>query len=153
MGGVHLLQVASIALSLCTLVFVLMTDRGAHTRRRGHATGGALPMVNPLARWHAGGHVPRGASTFAKVGVLTQDTAVDPAVVLPLFSRQSMTRRHRWQYHTVNDTFRAAAGVQLTVSYNTRDCTQELACDEVHSGDAVHVHGYSQPFVVSLYGH
>ena len=151
--ALHWMQTFSIGLSIATLILVV------HVLLHSKQSPSSQRLVGPthhrpsLHRWHHAGHAPTNSSTFTKIGMLTKDTAEEPALVLPLFGKRSPTRRHRWMYHTVNDTYRSISGVQLPVSYQNRDCTEELACDEVYSGDTVYVHGYSEGFTVSIYGH
>lgn len=93
-------------------------------------------------------HYHRNSSS--KIGFLTSKGLSDP-VILPLFGEQAPNRRHRWNYHTMNDTQQRSSSVKLPIMFKDRDCMDEVACDEVYGGDIMRVHGYEQPFVVHVY--
>lgn len=93
---------------------------------------------------------PHGADSFRKIGFLTSRELAD-SVILPLFGEAAPYRRHRWNYYTMTDTHQSLSSVKLPVMYRERSCVDEVACDEIYTGDIVRVHGYESPFVVHVY--
>ena len=88
--------------------------------------------------------------SFRKVGFLTSRELAD-SVILPLFGEIAPYRRHRWNYYTVTDTHQSLSSVKLPVLHKERSCVDEVACEELYSGDIVRVHGYESPFTVHVY--
>lgn len=76
----------------------------------------------PLAQKHD--------KVFKQVGIVF---SVDANERFPLFWRAAPHRRHRHQYYVATPT----AGVQLAVRTGGRDCTEELGCEQIASGDEV----------------
>jgi hypothetical protein len=103
----------------------------------------------PLSRPRVHSH-PHGTDSFRKIGFLTSRELAD-SVILPLFGEPAPYRRHRWNYYTVTDTQQSLSSVKLPVVYRDRICVNEVACDEIYTGDIVRVHGYESPFVVHVY--
>lgn len=87
---------------------------------------------------------------FRKIGFLTSREMSDH-VIMPLFGEPAPYRRQRYNYYTVNDTHNALSIVKLPLYHRDRDCTDEVACDEIYSGDLIRVHGYEAPFVAEVY--
>lgn len=103
----------------------------------------------PLSRPRVHSH-PHGTNSFRKIGFLTSRELAD-SVILPLFGEPAPYRRHRWNYYTMTDTHQSLSSVKLPVMYRERSCVDEVACDEIYTGDIVRVHGYESPFVVHVY--
>lgn len=103
----------------------------------------------PLSRPRLHSH-PHNTDSFRKIGFLTSRELAD-SVILPLFGEPAPYRRHRWNYYTMTDTHQSLSSVKLPVMYRDRSCVDEVACDEIYTGDIVRVHGYESPFVVHLY--
>ena len=89
-------------------------------------------------------------SPVGKIGFLTSRELAD-SLIMPLFGERAPFRRHRYNYYTVNDPRNSLSEVKLPVYHNERDCTDEVACDEIYSGDIVRVHGYDSAFTVVIY--
>ena len=105
-----------------------------------------LPSIQgPQGHYH-----PHGKWNFRKIGFLTSREMADP-IIMPLFGEPAPYRRHRHNYYTVNDTHNTLSAVNLPLYHKDRDCTDEVACDEIYSGDLVRVHGYESPFVAEVY--
>ena len=102
-------------------------------------------MQGPQGHYH-----PHGKWNFRKIGFLTSREMADP-IIMPLFGEPAPYRRHRYNYYTVNDTHNAISAVNLPLYHKDRDCTDEVACDEIYSGDLIRVHGYEAPFVAEVY--
>jgi hypothetical protein len=64
---------------------------------------------------------------------VVQVTAAAPRTY-PLMGRRSWARRGRWFYHTVTDN-----GIRVPVHSGRRNCMEDLACDELMTGDEVTV--------------
>lgn len=105
--------------------------------------------IHSLSRPRVHSH-PHGTDSFRKIGFLTSRELAD-SVILPLFGEAAPYRRHRWNYYTMTDTHQSLSSVKLPVMYRERSCVDEVACDEIYTGDIVRVHGYESPFVVHVY--
>jgi hypothetical protein len=105
----------------------------------------SFPLSQPNVHSH-----PHGTDSFRKIGFLTSRELAD-SVILPLFGDPAPYRRHRWNYYTMTDTHQRLSSVKLPVMYRERSCVDEVACDEIYTGDIVRVHGYESPFVVHVY--
>lgn len=105
----------------------------------------SFPFSPPRVHSH-----PHGTDSIRKIGFLTSRELAD-SVILPLFGEPAPYRRHRWNYYTMTDTHQSLSSVKLPVMYRERSCVDEVACDEIYTGDIVRVHGYESPFVVHVY--
>ena len=99
---------------------------------------------------HSNHSHPHSTDSLRKIGFLTSRELAD-SVILPLFGEPASYRRHRWNYYTMTDTQQSLSSVKLPVMYRDRSCVDEVACDEIYTGDIVRVHGYDPPFVVHVY--
>ena len=70
------------------------------------------------------------AAPFVQIGIVY---SVDADKRLPLYGRPAPFRRHRYQYFVTTDT----PNVHLAVRAAGRDCSDEVGCDELSSGDEV----------------
>lgn len=70
--------------------------------------------------------------TFKQLGYII---IAESGQLLPLYGRESQTRRYRWNYYTLVD------GIKVAVTNGLRDCMEELGCEELFDGDAVQVDG------------
>jgi len=108
----------------------------------GPATG--VNVTDPL-----GPPAYRNAGPYGVVGSIVAETANGTRQILPLYAREAPYRRGRYNYYTTTDTNNP---VQVAVSFNKRNCLQELGCDQIQDGDQVDVSAYGPyPFKVSLY--
>jgi hypothetical protein len=67
---------------------------------------------------------------------------------LPLYGKEVHGRRDRYHYYT------STTGEQvysLPVTHDTRDCMDDLGCQELYGNESVSVLGKSQPYQASLY--
>ena len=92
----------------------------------------------------------RSDTSYRTIGFLTSRGATQPSQILPLYGAHAPHRRHRHNYHTVSDA-REHLSVRLPVLYNNRDCTDEVACEELLGSEVVRVHGQNEDFTVTLY--
>ena len=87
--------------------------------------------------------VPR---EYAVVGYLHSTTTPQ---VYPLYGRASRTNTDRWNYYTVTDRL---SNIRLPLqSFDGRDCTADMGCDELHDGQHVNIPGVPGSFQVRVY--
>jgi len=67
---------------------------------------------------------------------------------LPLYGKSSSLYRGRYNYYssTTGDM-----SFSLPVSYNGRDCTEDIGCDEFYGGESVTVTGQPGTFTTNIY--
>jgi hypothetical protein len=145
------------AVAACLLVVVSLslasvfwtTPRPSHAPHAPHALHHRShsitlhPPARPLP-------IPRLDTAYRTLGFLTSRGLRQPAQVLPLYGAHAPHRRHRFNYYTLSDS-RAHLSVRLPVLFRNRDCTDEVACDELFGGEVVRVHGQDDDFTVTLY--
>jgi len=85
-------------------------------------------------------------TNYRQVGILTRVKGKE--TILPLMGRPLMSNRDKWNFYTINDSNNM---VQLPISFKGRSCTAEYGCDNLYSGDIVHVEGHNEPFRVTAY--
>lgn len=85
-------------------------------------------------------------TNYRQVGILTRVKGKE--TILPLMGRPLMSNRDKWNFYTINDSNNM---VQLPISYKGRSCTAEYGCDNLYSGDIVHVEGLKDAFRVTAY--
>lgn len=135
-----------------TLPYTFAPSPHLHLPERFPATSQPHQHRHPLPSMQGpqGHYHPHGKWNFRKIGFLTSREMADP-IIMPLFGEPAPYRRHRYNYYTVNDTHNAISAVNLPLYHKDRDCTDEVACDEIYSGDLIRVHGYEAPFVAEVY--
>lgn len=93
-------------------------------------------------------------TSYQQIGILTKTVrsgnGQDP-LILPLFGRNLLNGRDKWQYYTVANSGGASFNAKLPVSVNGRSCTSEYGCDGVSNGDTVYVEGYDDTFRATIY--
>ena len=82
---------------------------------------------------------------FRQVGVLT-DT--DGDLLYPLYGKRSRTHRERWNYYTITNRL---TSIRIPIQVKSRDCTVDLGCEELYSGDTVTVPVLNREFTVTIY--
>ena len=85
-------------------------------------------------------------TNYRQVGILTRVKGKE--TILPLMGRPLMSNRDKWNFYTINDSNNM---VQLPITYKGRSCTAEYGCDNLYSGDIVHVEGLKDAFRVTAY--
>ena len=118
-------------------------------------------LLNPYApplrdSWPCGQPQPPGVPinirtrgvepAYRQVGVLTSLGGKEE--ILPLVGRPLEPRRDKWNFYTMAGN---QAQVKLPVTSKGRNCTSEYGCDDLSTGDSVHVTGHKAPFRVTLY--
>lgn len=86
-------------------------------------------------------------TTYRQVGILTRGGS-GQETILPLIGRPLFTNRDKWQFYTLSDKNNA---IKLPVIVNGKSGTNEYGCNNVSSGDSVHVEGYNDAFRVTAY--
>jgi len=67
---------------------------------------------------------------------------------LPLYGKEVTGRRDRYHYYT---TTGGENLYPLPVSHNTRDCTDDIGCEELYGNEAVSVTGKTGSYSVNMY--
>ena len=81
----------------------------------------------------------RGRATFFKqVGVLASSNNV----VLPLYGKQKYIGSNMWLYYTTSNN--GHMHINLPIVNDSKDCMDDFGCDELYSGDIVHVPAYPE---------
>ena len=81
---------------------------------------------------------------FQQMGLLTNDDGS----TLPLYGRESRTHRDRYHYYT---TTPGEQIYSLPITYNDRDCTEDIGCPEFYGNESVSVTGQSGNFSTNIY--
>jgi hypothetical protein len=89
-------------------------------------------------------------TAYRQVGILTRSGNGGEPLILPLFGRNLLNGRDKWQYYTIANS-NAAFNAKLPISVNGRSCTNEYGCDSVSNGDTVYVEGYDDTFRATIY--
>ena len=90
-------------------------------------------------------------TSYRQIGILTKnvrDGRGGEPVILPLFGRNLLNGRDKWQYYTMANS---GFGAKLPISVNGRSCTGEYGCNSVSNGDTVYVEGYDETFRATIY--
>lgn len=96
----------------------------------------------------------RSFGPIVQVGILTAEggsanSAAPDRTILPLFGRELDARRGRWNYYTRTD---GTNPVQVPVRVANRVCDDDTnGCNEVYSGDTVHVPVLGRSFTTTIY--
>lgn len=112
---------------------------GVETIHYGGMSGGGGVRVNEPTR--------SVDTTYRQVGILTRGGS-GQETILPLIGRPLFTNRDKWQFYTLSDKNNA---IKLPVIVNGKSGTNEYGCNNVSSGDTVHVEGYNDAFRVTAY--
>ena len=67
---------------------------------------------------------------------------------LPLYGKPSYAYNSRWNYYT---TTPGQQIYPLPVSYEGRDCTEDIGCNEMYDNQSVGITGRSEPFTTKIY--
>lgn len=81
---------------------------------------------------------------FQQVGVLLGTTGD----ILPLYGRESPTYRNRYNYYT---TTPGQQIYSLKVTYQNRDCSEDIGCPELYGGEQVTVLGKTGTYTTDIY--
>lgn len=78
-----------------------------------------------------------------QMGVLVGD-----GETLPLYGKEVRGRRDRYHYYT---TTGGENLYSIPVSYNARDCMEDIGCEELYGNEAVSVTGKTGSYAVNMY--
>lgn len=81
---------------------------------------------------------------FQQMGLLTNEDGS----TLPLYGRESRTHRDRFHYYT---TTPGEQIYSLPITYNDRDCSEDIGCPEFYGNESVTVTGQSGNFSTNIY--
>jgi hypothetical protein len=94
-------------------------------------------------------------TSFNQVGILTQTpnlsetTVSNTPLILPVFGRNLLTNRDKWQYYTLSNTGNISS--KLPIRVKGKDGMTEYGVDEIYNGDSVYVQGYNDNFIANIY--
>jgi hypothetical protein len=89
-------------------------------------------------------------TTYRQVGILTpvkitnDDTSTNK--ILALIGRPLFTNRDKWQFYTMTKN-----NIKLPIFKNGKSGTSEYGCDNIYTGDKIHVEGYNDAFKATIY--
>ena len=87
-------------------------------------------------------------TSYEQIGILTRSGGGPNTLILPLYGRELIAGRSKYQYYTYSDQNNS---VRLPVSKDGKSCTGEYGCDMLYNGDTVYVEGYNMSFVATIY--
>ena len=145
---------------------IIKTDSGvpAITTVNSHITRASpdsrfMRAPQPLRDWMEGPeYPPRGGIATIPINIPTQglpesfqmtgNINVD-GKMLPLYGRRTMMgSSDRWNYYTRTDTFNP---VPIPLRYKNKDCMDDIGCQELYSGEQVHLDGTGEEGKVRLF--
>ena len=86
-------------------------------------------------------------SNYRQIGILTR-IGGDKETILPLMGRPLIVNRDKWNFYTLSE---GNNSLKLPISYKRRKCMDQTGCDNLYTGDTVHVDGYNDRFKVTTY--
>ena len=86
-------------------------------------------------------------TSYRQIGILTR-IGGDKEMILPLMGRPLITNRDKWNFYTMSDR---NSMIKLPIKYKKRNCTADVGCDDLYTGDIVNVEGYGGSFKVTTY--
>jgi len=82
---------------------------------------------------------------FQQMGILTIENS---SQILPLFGRRAGNRSDRYNYYTRTDSYNP---IQLPISYERRDCMDDIGCGELYGSETVKIDGMNNFAKVKVY--
>ena len=86
-------------------------------------------------------------TSYRQIGILTRLGGTTD-MILPLMGRPLITNRDKWNFYTISDS---NSMVKLPIKSKGRNCTSDIGCDDLYTGDVVKVEGYNDDFKVTTY--
>ena len=86
-------------------------------------------------------------TNYRQIGILTRIDS-NKEMILPLMGRPLITNRDKWNFYTMSDR---NSMIKLPIKFKGRNCTADIGCDDLYTGDIVNVEGYSGSFKVTTY--
>ena len=86
---------------------------------------------------------------YQQVGVLVNNEGSEP-LIFPLYGRPLWNGSSKWNYYTSTNQYHS---IKVTVEKNSRDCLNQIGCDELYDGDTIKipVYGDSKEFTATIY--
>jgi hypothetical protein len=81
--------------------------------------------------------------SFQSIGMIHVD-----GQMLPLYGRRTTGSSDRWNYYTRTDTYNP---IPIPLAYKKRACMDDVGCNELMSGEHVHLEGADKSGKVTLY--
>lgn len=81
--------------------------------------------------------------SFQSIGMIHVD-----GQMLPLYGRRTTGSSDRWNYYTRTDTYNP---IPIPIAHKKRDCMDDVGCNELMSGEHVHLEGADKSGKVTLY--
>jgi len=97
---------------------------------------GAVPIFQPALGY---------PDQFQQMGILTIENS---SQILPLFGRRAGNRSDRYNYYTRTDSYNP---IQLPISYERRDCMDDIGCGELYGSETVKIDGMNNFAKVKVY--
>jgi hypothetical protein len=91
----------------------------------------------------------RTGRSFNQIGVLTRSGNINGELILPIFGRDLLSNRNKWQYYTLSNTGNISS--KLPVRVHGKDGMSEYGVDEINNGDVIYVQGYNDIFLATIY--
>ena len=86
-------------------------------------------------------------TNYRQIGILTRIDS-NKEMILPLMGRPLITNRDKWNFYTMSDR---NSMIKLPIKFKGRNCTADIGCDDLYTGDIVKVEGYDGDFKVTTY--
>lgn len=86
-------------------------------------------------------------SNYRQIGILTRIGGTKETI-LPLMGRPLIVNRDKWNFYTLSESNNL---LKLPISHKNRKCMSQIGCDNLYTGDTVHVDGYNDSFKVTTY--
>ena len=86
-------------------------------------------------------------SNYRQIGILTR-IGGNKETILPLMGKPLIVNRDKWNFYTLSESNNL---LKLPISHKNRKCMSQNGCDDLYTGDTVHVDGYNDSFKVTTY--
>lgn len=141
----------SISVAVGYILMISFYKRGEDTTSYTHipsaSTTVEVPVHTYAETYPTAPHIP-SPPVFTQLGYIKLSSEDVTHPLLPLYGGPSILRKDRWNYYTVKE------GIKLPIiqkSGSSRDCMEEIACDQLYNGDTVFIDGWEIGWVVRLY--
>lgn len=113
----------------------------------------------PLQSWLYEPEIPpRGGISSIPIGIPTRGLPekyqsigiinIGGGEILPLYGRRTGNSSDRWNYYTRTDTYNP---IQIPIRYRNKECTNDIGCPELFSGEDVYVDDIEKSGKVKIY--
>ncbi len=114
------------------------------------------PIEEPTRTYHGSRGLPINVHTrgyvpsYQQIGVLINNEDSNHVELLPLFGRQTYAGSNKWNYYTSSSQYNSLK-IPVQKEENSRNCSEELGCNEIYDKDTVFIPAYKKTFSVDLY--